>query len=252
MSTGGDTVRDGGRPDSGWRRHRRRSRPPWGRMAAAGLVLLALFGGWWWFARGAGSRPATADVPSTGATVPAVDTSTADSAATEPVVPSSAPELRWSVLVASFEGASGAREQAEAWAGDGLYLIAPTAVDGTTYWRLYRGAVSDRSAAEAINRGLVERGRKSSASRWDVRPTRLAFRIDVHRDRAAASARAEALGADGVPAYLVRAAVDGDTVWQVYAGAYEARTEAAPLRERLREADVDAELVTRRGEPSDR
>lgn len=251
MSAGGDAAPDGGRPDSGWRRHRRRSRPPWGRMAVAGLFLLAVFGGWWWFARGAGTRPATAGVASTGA-VPAVDTSTADSASTEPVVPSSAPELRWSVLVASFAGASGAREQAEAWAGDGLYLVAPTAVDGTTYWRLYRGAVSDRSAAEAINRGLVERGRKSSASRWDVRPARLAFRIDVHRGRAAASSRAEALRADGVPAYLVRAAVGGDTVWQVYAGAYEARTEAAPLRERLREAGVDAELVTRRGEPSDR
>lgn len=234
---GGDAAPDGGRPDSGWRRHRRRSRPPWGRMTVAGLFLVAVFGGWWWFARGAGSRPATAGVPSTGAA---------------PAVPSSAPQLRWSVLVASFAGASGAREQAEAWAGDGLYVVAPTAVDGTTYWRLYRGAVSERSAAEAINRGLVERGRKSSASRWDVRPTRLAFRIGVHRDRSAASARAETLRADGVPAYLVPAAAGTDTVWQVYAGAYEARAEAAPLRERLREAGVDAELVTRRGEASDR
>lgn len=218
---------------SRWRRHRRRSGPPWGRILVAALVLLVVVAGWWWFARRAG-----ADVPTPS---PA-----------EATVPSSASELGYSVLVASFGEPAPAREQARAWAGDGLYFVAPTTVEDGTYWRLYRGAVAGRAAAEALNRRLVEHGRKASASPWDVRPTGLAFRIAVYGGRDEATSRVEALDAAGVPAYVLPAAADGKTAWQVYAGAYEAAAAAAALRRRLRDEGIEAELVRRRGEPTDR
>lgn len=245
---------------SGWRRHRRRSRPPWGRMSVAGLVLLTLAGGWWWFARGATDGVARSTAADTGAAAAA--DSAAPAAATqgdaagsgEPPagVPASAPELGYSVLVASYAEREGARERAAAWAGDGLYVVAPTAVDGETYWRLYRGAVAGREAGQALNRRLVEAGRKTEASPWDVRPAGLAFRIATYRTRGEAAARSEELAGVGVAAYTVPAAVDGDTLWQVYAGAYEDEAAAAPLRRRLEDEGIDAELVTRRGEPADR
>lgn len=282
MSAGSRDAPEG----SGWRRHRRRSRPPWGKMSVAGLVLLTLAGGWWWFARGATDGVARSTAADTGAAAaadsaapaaatgddaagPAVATDTdstgstaddtappaADAAGREeppPEVPASAPELGYSVLVASYAEREGARERAAAWAGDGLYVVAPTAVDGETYWRLYRGAVAGREAGQALNRRLVEAGRKTEASPWDVRPAGLAFRIATYRTRGEAAARSEELAGVGVAAYTVPAAVDGDTVWQVYAGAYEDEAAAAPLRRRLEDEGVDAELVTRRGEPADR
>ena len=252
-----------------WRRHRRRDGPPVGRIVLAVLVLAGLAGGWWWLAGRAGDAAqraeasasggpeaaATADDAADDTTTTAGDVAGADAAAGAGVgatvtVPPSAPELGYSVLVASYRSADVALGRVASWSDGVLYFAAPTPVDGATYWRLYAGALPAPAAAEALNRRLAASGRKDSARAWDVRPVPLTFRTGTFSARSEADRRAATLRREGVPAYVVPAASAGDTAWQVLAGAYESEEAAAALRPRLAEAGVEAELVTRRGEPS--
>ena len=70
--------------------------------------------------------------------------------------------------------------------------------------------------------------------------------------RPAAEERATELRGRRIPSYVLPAVAGGDTVWQVYAGAFESREAAVRLGEMLAEAGVEGELVTRRGERSGR
>ena len=246
-----------------WRRHRRRDGPPVRRIVLAALVLVALAGGWWWLAGRAGDAAREADAGVSGRQEAAAGP--ADSAVEAPVgadvaagpgtegtatVPTEAPELGYSVLVASYGSAELALGRTASWSDGVLYFAAPTPVRGATYWRVYAGALAAPAAAEALNRRLAASGRKDSARAWDVRPVPLAFRAGTFAAESEANRRAATLRQEGVPAYVVPAAADGDTAWQVYAGAYESEEAAAALRPRLTKAGVEAELVTRRGEPS--
>lgn len=162
----------------------------------------------------------------------------------------SALELGHSVLVASFSSWPVARERADRYRDEqgGVWLVAPTPVRGSLYWRLFAGALPDEGAARELMTRLVEEGVKDRARAWDVRPTTLAYRLGTAPDRAGAEERAASLRERGVPAYVLPAAAAGDTVWQIYAGAYASRGAAARLGEMLEAAGVEAELVTRRGE----
>lgn len=261
------SARETGPEDRGpqWRRHRRRAGPPAGRIVAGLVLVAALIVGWWWLAGRAGdagepapggsgpARESPADTASAvaGAEREAADGDTApaeDAPAPAADVAAAAEELPYSVLVASYADAASGRERLEAWSDGELYFLAPTRVRGETYWRLYAGALSSREEAEALNGRLVRLGRKDTAGAWDVRPAALAFRAGIHRTRVEAARRLQTLRDAGVPGYLLRAVAEGDTVWQVYAGGYESERAAAPLRGLLREAGVEAELATRRGE----
>lgn len=264
-----------------WRKHRRSGKAPWGRIALGVLAILLLAGGWWVFARtaanGAAGGGASGDVASTAAAgdlgadvdgaggeaepAPGGEAAIVDTAAGEASpddrsrpspesVASSAPELTHSVLVASYASLEQARGVAEAWSReDGvLYFVAPTRVDGDVFHRLFAGAHSSSDDAERAMERLVEMGRKDSARAWDVRPAGLAHRLRTTRDESEATELRDRLVGDGVPAYVLLAAADGDTVYQVYAGAYE-RAEQSALAGALRAAGRDADLVTRRGAP---
>lgn len=260
---------------SGWRRHRKRAGPPWGKIAAGAAVILLLAGGWWLLARGVGgdggSPAGTAGAP--GADEPAAaaagsDTAPAgdrDGAAGEgPAgtadgtdegslarVVASAPEAPFSVMVASYSTWDDAVSSAEAWNEDGeaLYFVAPTPVRGALYYRVLAGALASRQEARSLMERLVETGRKESAVDWHVRPAGLAFRLGVHGTAAGAERAREDLAEQGIPAYALRAASGGDTAHVLYAGAYGSREQAGPLRQMLEDAGRPVELVRRRGAP---
>lgn len=160
-----------------------------------------------------------------------------------------APALPYSVLIASYSKRSDAVGRARRWAAadDILYLVAPTPVQGRVYYRLFAGAEPSRDAADRLMNRLVQRGRKKRANTWDVRPVSLAFRLGVRSSHRAAAARADSLGASGVSAYLVPAVAAGDTVWQVYAGAFESEDAGAVLARSIHGSERVVKLVTRRG-----
>ncbi|MFW6192572.1 MAG: SPOR domain-containing protein [Gemmatimonadota bacterium] len=270
-----------GRAEGRWRRHRRPGSAPWGRIALGALAILLLAGGWWVFARtatdGAESEGASGDVAATAAAddlggdvdgaggqdepAPGGGAVAGDTAAGEPSadgqprppadsVVISAPELTHSVLVASYASLEQARGVAEAWTreDDLLYFVAPTRIDGKVYHRLFAGAFPSFDDAERAMERLVEMGRKDAARAWDARPAGLAHRLRTTRDETEATELRDRLTGDGVPAYVLLAAAGGDTVYQVYAGAYERAGQSA-LAGALRAAGRDAELVTRKGAP---
>lgn len=314
----GEGASDGELPGDGessgrWRKHRRSSGVPWGKIAAGAAVVLLLAGGWWYLAdrslpggevvaglTGSGSgapspadsaaadsvqrpartaagsggpaasepeaaseaegaspeaaAPAGAGEPSTDAPeATAGDQGEADEAGAEEPV-GTAIELPHSVLVASYASWPRARDRAEELRAEegGVWVVAPTPVRDTVYWRLLAGAVADEASARELMEGLADRGVKDRVSDWDVRPTPLAYRLADAESRQRAVARAGELRDRGVPAYVLPAPADGERAWQVYSGAYETREAAGRLGALLLEAGVEHELVTRRGGGGDR
>lgn len=273
----------GPRPAVGrWRRHRERARAPVLRAALGAAAILLLGLGWWALSResiagafeaggasASGAAPVEPPRPAEGAGVAAPGAAADEPAegvgAGESAGPAgraeaadrlraveSAPELSYSVLIASYARAADAeRRAAELGEEDGrLYFVAPTPVRDRLYHRVFAGARANVREARELMETLVARGRKDEASAWDLRPVRLAFRLGVYatRDAAAEAARRIRL-ADGVPAYVLPAgAVGDDAVFVVYAGAYESEEAARALGEILERAGLVAELTERRGE----
>ena len=158
--------------------------------------------------------------------------------------------MPFSVLVASYARPSDAFARARS-VSDGsiLFFVVPTQVRERTYHRLFAGALPTRDSARALMGELMGRGIKEAISNWDIRPASLGYLLSVHASRKAARAAERELLESGIWAYTIPLVAAGDTVHQVYAGAYERREAAAALRAQLTEAGVDAELVPRRGEP---
>lgn len=264
---GGDAA-DGDAPrggTGGWSRHRRSSGLPTRRVVVGGLVVAVLAAGWWWLARsalpedrhrteGAAAREtgdAAAGSTEAGSTGGRAAAGEGRAPARElPEVAAAAPELPYSVLIASYAQWEQARGRLRRWRepGGDVYFVAPTRVRGRLYWRLFAGALPDRASAEELMGRLVEEGRKDRVRDWDVRPVGLAFRVAVEGDRDAAASRAEEMSGRGLPAYVLPAATDRDTVWQVYSGGFESPGAAAELERMLDESEIEAELVPRRGE----
>ena len=139
---------------------------------AAGLVLA-------WFVWGSfGNQGAGADQAESTGGIPAVveadagldadlrsstrnepETDAAGSGDISAAVEFSAPELPYSVLVASFALQEDANRQLRDLDTDEiLFIIAPTPIRGRTYFRILAGAREDRLGAEALMRELVEAG----------------------------------------------------------------------------------------------
>lgn len=266
----------GPRTPDAWRRHRRSSGLPWTRIAVGAAAILGLAAGWWWLVReaatssGAGGDAVAVEVVDDSARAGADgeddpagpddggidgtgdgadEGSGADGAALD-----AAPELPYSVLIASYAEWPQARRRLEAWRDPSgpVYFVAPTRVRGGLYWRLFAGAVPDRASGEALMEELVDRGRKDRARTWDVRPVELTFLAGTAGSGSEARARVGELEERGLPAYTLPAVSGADTTWAVYAGGFESSGEASDLRALLREAEIEAELVTRRGESDTR
>ena len=259
MESGGDAVVD---PTSqSWRRHRAPSGFPTRRVAAgvAGVAVLTV--GWWWLAGAArspsgGEADPTMSSPTSSAPAGGVGVETAtviippaDAAAAA----EQALELPYSVLIASYAARSDAEDrlgrlrQSEG----GPYFVVPTVVRGALYHRVFAGARPDVESARALMTELVESGRKDDASAWHLRPARLAYLLGVFGSPSEADARLEEAVVAGLPAYVLSAAVEEglgvDSVFQVYAGAYESPVAARAMISMLETAGEDPPLVSRRG-----
>ncbi|MEJ2318603.1 MAG: SPOR domain-containing protein [Gemmatimonadales bacterium] len=260
-----------------WGRHRLKQQLPLPRFAVAGTALVALLAGWWLLARTVTHSSTENSLPAAAVSTEAIDVGAAGGdggASTEDEAKPSAAgeggssegdddgvqptavaagaghELRFSVLVASYARSTDAFTRARR-VSDGsiLFFVVPTEVRGTTYHRLFAGALATRDSARALMGELMGRGIKEAISDWDIRPASLGYLLSVHASREAAEAAERELLESGIWAYTIPLVAADDTVYQVYAGAYERREAAAVLRRQLMEAGVDAELVLRRGEP---
>lgn len=264
-------------PERGrWGRHRLRQGLPLPRFAVAGAALVALLAGWWLLARVVTRSSTEGTLPAAAVSTEAIDVGVAagdggasaedrGEASTEreggpsaeallvladAVAAGTGPELPFSVLVASYARPSDAFARARS-VSDGsiLFFVVPTQVRERTYHRLFAGALPTRDSARALMGELMGRGIKEAISNWDIRPASLGYLLSVHASLKAARAAERELLESGIWAYTIPLVAAGDTVHQVYAGAYERSEAAAALRAQLTEAGVDAELVPRRGEP---
>ena len=261
---------------SRWWRHRLKQRLPLPRFAVAGAALVALLAGWWLLARVVTRSSTEGTLPAAAVSTEAIDVGVTagdggayaedqGEASTEReggpsaetpmtladlVAAGTGPELPFSVLVASYARPADAFARARSLSdGSILFFVVPTRVRDKTYHRLFAGALSTRDSARALMGELMGRGIKEAISNWDIRPASLGYLLSVHASREAARAAERALLESGIWAYTIPLVAAGDTVHQVYAGAYERSEAAAALRAQLTEAGVDAELVPRRGEP---
>lgn len=257
-----------------WARHRAPLAIPVARLTLGALLVLVLVAGWWFLARRSLTFGAGDPAPGAGvAGGPAAERRAEGAAAgapTERAVPAragdaervpvegaflaaveAAPELPYSVLIASYARASDAHErvaQLERWRGT-VFYVAPTPVRGSVYHRVFAGARSDGEAARLLMEELVRSGRKEGTAAWDVRPARLAFRLGIFGEREAARRAVRDAAVDGVPAYILAAAAGPDSAFQVYAGGYESEPAARALAATLERTGRQAALVPRRGEP---
>lgn len=255
-----------GRSEGRWRRHRLRARPLVARVALSALLIVVLVGGWWFLAResltfrpgDAAPLGAAADRRAEGGVGEAVEGEEAGARTEEPAggvllaAAEAAPELPYSVLIASYARAADAHErvaQLERWRGT-IFYVAPTPVRGSVYHRVFAGARSDGESARGLMEELVRGGRKEASSAWDVRPARLAFRLGIFPEREAARSAVREAAVEGIPAYILAAAAAGpDSAFQVYAGGYESEPAARALAAILERAGRETALVARRGEP---
>ncbi|KPK81852.1 MAG: hypothetical protein AMS25_04850 [Gemmatimonas sp. SM23_52] len=156
--------------------------------------------------------------------------------------------LPYSVLIASFSSYDDALARQREWTRADLpFYVAPTPVRGIVYYRVFAGMLADRERAGELMAQLVRERIKDTVRDWDVRPARLAFSFGVYSSSGEARALLETLFAQGVPAYIVPAAADDGIAYHVFAGGYERPEDARPLKEQLRRAGLDVELVERVG-----
>ncbi len=245
-------------PRPRWARHREGAAFPAFRVVAGAIAVLGVGFGWWWIARAAGgvgggaATLARPESPAPGA--PAAAPDAVQRVAIQRAF-GAAPELAYSVLIASYADRDDAalrvaRLRSRPLAAAGVsFFTAPTPVRGLVYHRVFAGALPDRAAAETLMLELVVRGDKDEAGAWHLRPTRLAFDLGVYADRAEASSRMAELEDKGIPTYVVAASLDADSVFQVYGGAYETERASLPMAELLAAAGEQASLISRRGMP---
>jgi cell division septation protein DedD len=159
--------------------------------------------------------------------------------------------LPYSVAIASYSSFEDAlARQKKLTRNDLPVYVAPTPVRGVVYYRVFAGLVAERSEAEALMARLVRDGVKDTVSSWDVRQAQYAFSFGSFASVREAKEQVEALLNQGIQAYTVpvqAGAGAGEVVYHVYAGGYETREAAEPLREQIEAAGLSAELIERVG-----
>jgi len=243
-----------------WRRDVRLSRlgPLGRRIAAAGVVVAAVVTvAVIWAAFSVRGTPDEATVFQA-----AAETTAVTDVATEPVPPPPAAEdrrgarprgvgLPYSVAIASYSSFEDALARQKRLARNELPVyVAPTPVRGVVYYRVFAGMLAERSEAEALMAQLVREGIKDTVRAWDVRQAQFAFSFGTFDSAREAATRLEELLEKGIHAYTVPvggAGAGASIAYHVYAGGYETREAAAPLREQIEAAGLSAELVERVG-----
>jgi cell division septation protein DedD len=237
-------------------RRRRRVIPVAGVAAAAALVFVL------W--RTVGSRQISEDPTSLEAAAETVAVPAETPTANEPVdQPTNGPldepaapgprlsevSLPYSVAIASFSSMDDAVARQREWTRADLpFYVAPTVVRGVVYYRVFAGMLPGREQAEALMAQLVREEIKDTVRSWDVRPVRLAFSFGTYSSSEDARVVLETLFGRGVPAYMVPAVGQADSIaYRVYAGGYEKPEDASPLQEHIARAGLDVELVERVG-----
>jgi hypothetical protein len=130
------------------------------------------------------------------------------------------------------------------------FFLSPVAVSGGVYYRLLAGPVGDAAGGTALLQRLVDAGHKTAFDSWAVRPTEYSFFLGEYDSAAAAEGRVEELVTLEIPAYVVRVRYDpGPPRFRVYGGAFESPAEAEVMRRMLDEAELEAELLPRTGDP---
>lgn len=159
--------------------------------------------------------------------------------------------LPYSVAIASYSSFEDALARQKRLARNELPVyVAPTPVRGVVYYRVFAGLLAERSEAEALMAQLVREGIKDTVRAWDVRQAQFAFSFGTFNSAREAGEKLEELTQLGIHAYRVPAGTGtaGSAVaYHVYAGGYETREAAAPLREQIETAGLSAELVERVG-----
>jgi hypothetical protein len=130
------------------------------------------------------------------------------------------------------------------------FFLAPVAVSGGVYYRLLAGPAADREAGTALLQRLVDAGHKTAFDSWAVRPTELAYHLGDFDQREGAAGRVRELDDADIPAYIVVIPhPPGPSAYRVYGGAFETAAEAEVMGRLLEEAEVEAALVPRTGDP---
>lgn len=218
-----------GRSEGRWKRHRKQGGTPVARIVAAVVGIAVIVAGWWILAR------ETVQTPEQAGTTSVVD---------------EAPSLPYSVLVVSYQIREDAAERVERLreAVQVPVFAAPTPVDDRLYHRVFAGVMADTGSAAELMRSLAERGLKSSASAWDLRPVRWALLLGRYEDDSTARRARRGLGSDDVYTYLLTETSGRDTSYLLYAGAFERSSTARELQRILEESGHRSEVLIRRGE----
>lgn len=127
------------------------------------------------------------------------------------------------------------------------FLISPTLVDSTLYYRVFAGPMPDTAHADSIADQMVRTGLRSGRIDNDIHATPLAFLVaELPTERAARDRQTELEQLD-IPTYVVRITEEDGDRFRLYAGAYSGRGEAEVMRQLLRNAGVQDSLVIRAG-----
>ena len=170
--------------------------------------------------------------------------------AAAPVLPVGVP-LRFSVAIAGYsvlDQAQSRVEQLRKEAESMNFYIAPTVVQGSLFYRVLAGPLSDSVTASAVRDTLMTRRIKTFTSSSDVLDTPYAFLVGSFSRRSEADAKVAEATSKGIPTYVVPVGMTGgEVVYKVYAGAYTGPGDAEFLREILKRASLPDTLVERTG-----
>jgi hypothetical protein len=160
--------------------------------------------------------------------------------------------LNYSVAIESYDDYDAAMVRADSLAlaaPDLTFYVAPVRDDDDSIlYRVLAGPMTDSASASEAMLRLVQQGLKIAPSEYDVRSTPLAFLVGQYEFRGDAEARMNELKGRMVPSYTIEVPFEQGAVrYYVYAGAYSGPSEAALMRDRLREAGVQDTLVLRVG-----
>lgn len=207
------------------------------------LVLVAAMG--WIRLPGLGPEAASATLVEVPAASPQEEGSP-----TAPEVPEvqqvEAPLQAWALaLEAHRDGATAAArvKELEARWPDLLFWVAPVRVDDRRFYRVLAGPATTSDEVEAV------RARLGGSASWIPRRVGLGFRLGEMPELEAARTWAGVLAELGIPTHILAVpAAGGGRSFQIYAGGYASKEEAAEMAEILRAQDLGtAPLTERRG-----
>lgn len=159
--------------------------------------------------------------------------------------------LPYSVAIASYQVLNLAQERITELSKaeeDTPFFIGPIVVQGTLFYRVMAGPVTDSAAAAALRDTLIQKRIKTISLAGDIVSAPYAFLLGEYASRGEADARRADAMTKGIPSYIVDVrTTDGALHHKVYAGAYTGPGDAEFMRPMLEAAGFPANLVERTG-----